>query len=341
MFLPIFNKIKSHFLLSRKFIIAFSSLIVALFLISICYYHFYDENTDTIEKSKHNDFETPLPTKMYFANEAVPLHSQKVKQIMYNTIQNLLSNKAHLDLLNQRANKWFPIILPILKKNNIPEDFKYVALIESYLSNVFSPKGAAGFWQFVKPTAIKYGLEINENVDERLNVEKATLAAALYFKDAYKTFNNWTLTAASYNLGITGVQNKIDNHIPSAFYSLKMNRETSVYLFKLIAVKELLSKPNIYHIDYKKPEKWDTYKMRKIIVDTTITNINSFAYSQKITSSILKHFNPWLISNVLQNEHKKKYVLEIPLLNEMQKNKLESSLTTKLENEDADTLVTN
>ncbi len=215
-------------------------------------------------------------------------------------------------LLAKRANRWFPIIEPILKRNNIPEDFKFIALVESQLSNVVSPQGAAGFWQFIPATAKTYGLEINDEVDERYDVTKSTEAACKYFAEAYKQFGSWTLVAASYNLGMTGVQAQLDKQKVKTFYDLLLTDETSRYIFRILSIKEIISHPKLYGYLLRKKDLYPVIPTKKIVVDSAIHNLADFAIANNINYKILKIFNPWLRQNVLTNVDKKKYPILIP-----------------------------
>jgi membrane-bound lytic murein transglycosylase D len=215
-------------------------------------------------------------------------------------------------LLHKRANRWFPVIEPILKKNGIPDDFKYIPLIESQLTNVISPQGATGFWQLVEPTAKQYGLEITEDVDERYNVVKSTEAACKYFKEAYKQFNNWTLVAASYNLGMTGIQSQLNRQKVNSYYDVLLTEETARYIYRLLAMKEIISRPKVYGFILRKKDLYPVIPTKRIVIDSSIRSLADFALTEGINYKYLKLFNPWLRTGSLPNPEKKKYILEIP-----------------------------
>jgi len=185
-------------------------------------------------------------------------------------------------------------------------------LVESQLTNVVSPQGAAGFWQFIPTTAKNYGLEVNEEVDERYNVVKATQAACDYFNESYKQFNNWTLVAASYNLGMTGVQAQIDKQKVKSYYDLLLNDETSRYIFRILAMKSIIVNPKSYGFTLRKKDLYPIIPTKKIIIDSTVYNLAEFALTQNINYKTLKLFNPWLRNNSLTNSDKKKYQIDIP-----------------------------
>ncbi len=214
-------------------------------------------------------------------------------------------------LLLKRKERWFPLIEPILKSNGIPDDFKYLALAESGLTNVVSPSGAAGYWQFLEATGTRYGLEINSEVDERYHVEKATIAACSYFKEAYGVFKNWSLVAASYNMGIDGITKQLDRQHVTNYYDLLLVEETSRYLLRIVALKEICKNPLLYGFHLRKRDFYEPYKYRTVVVDTGVTDLALFAVSLGTTYKELKILNPWLRTSTLSNKMQKKYSILI------------------------------
>lgn len=253
-----------------------------------------------------------FPVSIDFAGENTPLNVSDVKERFE---RELLVN-ANLDattlLIIKRANRAFPIIEPILKNNNIPDDFKYLAVIESGLVNAVSPAGAKGVWQFMPETAKEKGLEVNEIVDERYHLEKSTEAACKYLLDAKRKFGSWTLAAASYNGGMTGVNKQIDIQKVTSYYDLLLNEETSRYVFRILALKEIMKNPKLYGFEIESKELYKNIPTRKLEIDSTITDLASFSIAQGINYKILKIHNPWLRDKKLLNLAKKKYFLEIP-----------------------------
>lgn len=253
-----------------------------------------------------------FPVSIDFAGENAPLNVSDVKERFE---RELLVN-ANLDattlLIIKRANRAFPIIEPILRKNNIPDDFKYLAVIESGLVNAVSPAGAKGVWQFMPETAKEKGLEVNEIVDERYHLEKSTEAACKYLLDAKRKFGSWTLAAASYNGGMTGVNKQIDIQKVTSYYDLLLNEETSRYVFRILALKEIMKNPKLYGFEIESKELYKSIPTRKLEIDSTITDLASFSIAQGINYKILKIHNPWLRDKKLLNLAKKKYFLEIP-----------------------------
>jgi len=213
----------------------------------------------------------------------------------------------------KKANKYFPIIEPILKQYNIPDDFKYLAIIESGLDNVVSPSGAAGFWQIMKGTAREYGLEVNKDIDERYNLEKSTVVACKYLQDSYKKFGNWTMAAASYNMGKSGVKRRISEQKSNNYYNLYLNSETARYVFRVIAVKEIMQNPKNYGFMFRNKDLYNMPNLQTVEVDSTISSLSDFARSYNINFKLLKQFNPWLRTTKLPDKSRKKYILKIPI----------------------------
>ena len=210
-------------------------------------------------------------------------------------------------------NKYFPIIEPILKKNGIPDDFKYLALIESGLMNVTSPAGARGFWQIMKGTAQENGLEVNSNVDERYNIEKATEVACKYLNKSYERFNSWTLAAAAYNGGNAGISRRLKSQRVANYYDLLLGEETSRYVFRIVAVKEIMSEPENYGFKYDNEDLYQLEKTKIVQVDTIINDIALFAQNLGTNYKELKIHNPWLRENILNNKSRKLYEIKVPL----------------------------
>jgi len=257
-------------------------------------------------------FSLVLPDKAEFANEEAPLGLYYVREgldreLMVNTYWH-----SSTLLMLKKSNRYFHIIIPILKKYNIPEDFKYLALIESGLTNVKSPAGAAGFWQIIPGTAKNFGLEISEQVDERYHVEKATEAACKLLRGSYNKFGSWTLAAAAYNVGEGRIAKELEKQKASSYYDLYLPDETMRYVFRIIALKLLYEHPTEYGYFIRKKDLYPPIPTYNITIDSSITNLPLFAKSMNINYRILKEFNPWLRSDKLTNSGKKKYILSFP-----------------------------
>ena len=208
---------------------------------------------------------------------------------------------------------YFPIIEPILKANGIPDDFKYLMVIESNLNNIArSPAGAAGLWQFMPATGREFGLEVNDNVDERYHIEKATVAACKYFKQAYAKYGDWMAVSAAYNAGQGRISSQLDQQLASHAMDLWLVEETSRYMFRLLAVKEIFNNPQRYGFLLKKEHLYPPIPYKEITVSTPIASLSDFAKQQGITYAQLRDANPWLREQSLKNRTGKTYVLNIP-----------------------------
>jgi hypothetical protein len=198
------------------------------------------------------DFQRNEPKKnnlnysINFANEDLPLHDPKVAARMKKTLNRFEYENLQTRVLHLKASKWFPIIEPILRRYNIPEDFKYIPLVESGLKSGTSHKGASGYWQFMPQTARTFGLKVEGDIDERQNVHKSTVAACKYLRALYNEFNNWTLVAAAYNIGENKLWSQIRRQKHRNYFRMKLNRETATYVYKLVSVKEIIEKPGKY-----------------------------------------------------------------------------------------------
>lgn len=300
----------------KRYFIAFASVLLLLSIIKLFVYSFSDSISDANYEDYFNTsykvFSIRIPKNLNFAGEKTPIRDFSVREAMERELVINTYWQSQTLLLHKRANRWFPVIEPILKKNDIPDDFKYIPLIESQLTNVVSPQGATGFWQLVEPTAKQYGLEIREDVDERYNVVKSTEAACKYFKEAYKQFNNWTLVAASYNLGMTGVQSQLNRQKVNSYYDVLLTEETARYIYRLLAMKEIISRPKVYGFILRKKDLYPVIPTKKIVIDSSIHSLADFAITEGINYKYLKLFNPWLRTGSLINPEKKKYTLELP-----------------------------
>ena len=293
-----------------KFTNKFITIIAVIFASSIFVFATNYRKKDKITDEK---FAINLPSKIDFSGEETPL---KIADVAERLDRELLVNiNAHAStILNiKRANRAFPVIEPILKKNGVPDDFKYLAVIESGLVNAVSPAGARGIWQFMPDTAKERGMEVSENVDQRYHLEKSTQAACSYLLSAKGKFGSWTLAAASYNGGMTGVNKQIGIQKVSTFYDLLLTEETSRYIFRILALKEIMKNPVKYGFTIASEDLYQTLPTRKIEIDSSITDLADFAKSQGINYKILKIHNPWLRETKLVNDTGKKYQIEIPL----------------------------
>lgn len=301
--------------MNKKILSIFGLIILIVFsklFISSTYLKTSDKLHQQYFNNQYGVYSIVHPKNLGFANEYCPTSSNEIfervdKELLKNTYW-----QSNTLLYFKRSNKYFPIIERILEENNIPNDFKYLALIESGLENVFSPSGAAGFWQIMRGTGKEYGLEINYAIDERFNLEKSTQVACDYLKKAYKEFGSWTLAAASYNMGINGLKRKIKSQGTNNYYNLHLSNETSRYVFRILVVKEIIENPDKYGFVFRKDDLYTYPDMDLIKIDSTIADLSEFAQSYDINYKILKHFNPWLRVSSLPDKSRRKYILKIP-----------------------------
>jgi membrane-bound lytic murein transglycosylase D len=257
-------------------------------------------------------FSPEIPSKASFAGEDVPLDLFYVREALEREIMAGTFMHSTAIMMFKRANRWFPVIEPILRKNNIPDDFRFLVLAESNLVNIVSPAGAEGYWQFMRPTGIKYGLEINENVDERYNMEKATQAACDYFREAYGQFRSWTLVAASYNRGLEGLSKALNRQKVNGYYDLYLNDETSRYIFRILAMKEVYNHPVMYGFYLREQDFYPRIPVDTVPVDSSITDLPAFAKQLSVNYRLLRELNPWIRNYSLPNKSGKRYLFQIP-----------------------------
>jgi len=260
--------------------------------------------TSSIDLNREYDFagET-LPKGNFDALERLDRERSVNSSWQSNTLLNLKS-----------SNRFFPIIEPILAKHGIPDDFKYLAVAESNLRNETSPAGAKGIWQFMKATGANYGLEINSEVDERYHLEKATEAACKFLSDYHKQFGSWTLAAAAYNMGGPRMKDLLEDQKAETYYDLNLNPETSRYVFRVIAIKEILRNPVAFGFYLEDKQLYEPLEYQVIQVDGPVPNWGDFAREHGTTYRMLKVFNPWLISNTLSNRGGETYEIKIPIV---------------------------
>ncbi|MBL7839124.1 MAG: transglycosylase SLT domain-containing protein [Cyclobacteriaceae bacterium] len=253
-----------------------------------------------------------LPTSASFSGEAVPMELPDVRERLDKELHINTYWHNNTIFLMKRAHRWFPQIEAILKKNNIPDDFKYLPLIESGLMNDISPKDAVGFWQIVKSAGKENGLEITDQVDERYDPVKATEAACRYLNKAYKKFGNWTSVAASYNRGMGGIERAIENQNVSSYYDLYLNDETARYVFRIIACKEIIEHPVKYGFNVKESHLYNPEPLRYVTVNETIPDLIAFAQKNGTNYKLLKRHNPWLRDEKLVVKKGKSYRIALP-----------------------------
>lgn len=253
-----------------------------------------------------------LPEYVDFAGEPVPLEMPDVYERLDKELQINTYFHSNTLFLIKRANRWLPQIEEILRKNDVPDDFKYLPLIESNLLNEISPKNAVGYWQILKAAGKENGLTINDEVDERYDPLKATEAACRYLKTAYRKFGNWTLVAASYNRGMNGLQRAIDDQQVNSYYDLYLNEETSRYVFRILAIKEIVENPLRYGFHVNPKHLYKEEPLRYVEVKETIKDLVSFAKQHNSNYKQIKRYNPWLRDDKLTVKRGNEYRIAFP-----------------------------
>jgi len=253
-----------------------------------------------------------MPDTLSFAGESVPLAIPDVRERLERELYVNAYWESNMVLLMKRSTKFLPEIEKWLIENQIPEDFKYLAIAESGLMNVASPAGARGFWQFMESTAKEYGLEVSNEVDERYHLEKSTVAAAAYLKKAHRKFGDWTAVAASYNMGQTGFARRQEEQLNSNYYELYLNEETSRYLFRILAFKVIFENPKEFGFNLRPEDYYQNPPLKSIRVAEDIKNLAAWAKAKNSTYKALKQYNPWLRDKDLRVKRGKSYLILLP-----------------------------
>ncbi|MCK5134307.1 MAG: lytic transglycosylase domain-containing protein [Bacteroidales bacterium] len=271
-----------------------------------------DDPVDPVRRESFAVYGVNMPDQVTFAGEVLPLDLFDVKEALD---RELLSNTyfhSQTIRLIKLANRYFPQIEPVLRQNLVPDDFKYLAVAESGLAHAVSPAKAVGFWQLLKGTAIEYGLEVNQEVDERYHIVKSTGVACKYLIESYKKYGNWTMTAASYNAGRRGVDRQIERQKKENYYDLLLNEETARYLFRIVAFKLIFEDPAAYGFNLSKKDLYPELPVYTIEIDSSVADFADFAYEHGTNYKILKYLNPWLRDNKLTNAGHNKYEVILP-----------------------------
>ena len=306
-------------LLSKIGLAAVAVVISGLFIQAIQSPEVASQTTQTATKVEQQSSQTlrvealDIPNVMTFAGERVPLQDTDVRERLDREIHVNTYWHSNMLLMIKKANRFFSEIEPLLKKYNLPDDFKYLAVAESGLDNVTSHAGASGFWQFMKATGKEYGLEINNYVDERYNLELATKVAAQYLINSKELFGSWTNAAAAYNAGNAGITKQMKRQDATDYYSLLLNSETGRYVFRILAFKEILSNPEKYGFYVDQQDLYQAIPTKTIIINTPVEDFAKFAKQQGINYKILKIHNPWLRDTYLKNASGKAYSIKIPI----------------------------
>ena len=259
-----------------------------------------------------------VPEKMTFAGESIDL----TRYDMYERVERELTTACYMHattmLTIKRANRYMPIIIPILEREKIPTDFIYLVAIESAFNPLAkSPAKAAGMWQFMPATAREYGLEVNNDIDERYNIEKATVAACRYLRDAYEKYGSWVDAAVSYNAGLQRVARERERQDVKSSLDMHLVDETSRYVFRILATKLVFENPAKYGFKIKAKQLYQPIATKTVEVTSTIDDLATWAQKQGITYKQLKDFNPWMRTQTLPDKSGKLYKIAIPIKEDM------------------------
>lgn len=255
-----------------------------------------------------------VKNKVYeFAGEAVPMEDPEVFERLDRELASNVYWQGNTLQILKLSERYFPIIEPILKENGIPDDFKYLAVAESGLRHVTSPAGAASTWQIMKTTGREYGLIIDDEIDERYNIEKSTRAACKYLNSAYLKYGNWTLAAASYNMGMAGLQGKINEQLEDNYYNLWLNQETSRYVFRLIAYKEILQNPKAYGYIYSfGVDAYPPLNSEQKFIQLPVYDLALWAKDNGTNYKMIRHLNPWIRGNKITTIKSPEIQISVP-----------------------------
>ena len=271
-----------------------------------------DGKVEPDNRESYSVYGVELPSRITFAGEPVPMD---LFDVMESMDRELLSNTyfhSQTIRLIKMAQRFFPQIEPVLKKNLVPDDFKYLAVAESGLTQAVSPAKAVGFWQLLKGTAQEYGLEVNAEVDERYHVTRSTDAACQYLIESFRKYGNWTMTAASYNAGRRGMDTQIERQKKQNYYDLLLNEETARYLYRVLAFKLIFENPEAYGFSLSEKDLYHEIPAYTIEVDSAVADFADFATEFGTNYKILKYMNPWLRDNKLKNPSRKTYEIVLP-----------------------------
>lgn len=297
-----------------KFLLSTLASLLGIFLIAqVLIAYAPKEINETAEglPKGYKVFSIELPKHPILAGERVPIEYYDVKEALDREFHSNTYWQSNTILMMKRAHRFFPIIEPILKKHNVPDDFKYLMVIESGMMNVRSHAGAAGFWQFMKLTGKEYKLEINREVDERYHLEKATVAACKYLKEAHRKFKNWTLVAASYNRGRGGMRKALRHQQATDYWELFLNRETARYVSRIVALKYMMQKPESYGFYIKDADKYAPLPSYEVEVKKSVLDWAQWCKKKNVSYKLFRSMNPWVRDKKLTI---KKKVYKVKLL---------------------------
>lgn len=277
------------------------------------------EDSDDLQKKAimhdYRVYAPVVPDTMTFAGERVPLETYYVREALDNElIINMYRQSATLQYF-KRANRYFPVIEPILKKNGIPEDLKYLCVIESGLTNATSPAKAQGFWQFIQSTGTRYGLMVNDEIDMRNDLTASTEAACKYLKSLYSRFHSWSAAAAAYNCGENGLARRMESQSINSYYDIRLNSETGRYVYRILAIKLIMQNPQQYGYFVRHCDLYPPIPTRVASLSGQNVDLYQFAKNNNTTYKMLRELNPWLQTDNLKNKAGKTYAVRLPVEN--------------------------
>jgi membrane-bound lytic murein transglycosylase D len=311
----------------KSFAIAFVliCLAVSIFVINQSFKGFNKNNSTELSRDTiYFNKSYKLPENVSFAGEKMPLENFDTRESLEREILTSAYRHSSTIMIIKRASRFLPVIEKILAKNNVPDDFKYLVAAESEYNNMVSPAGATGFWQIMPETGREYGMEINNVVDERYDIEKSTEFACSYFLKSYEKYGNWTLAAASYNGGRAALDEQISIQQENNYYDLLLAEETARYIFRAVAYKLVISDPQNYGFNIDESDLYPELDYYEIKVDTAITDFSVFAKRFGTNYKMLKLLNPWLRKPYLTPKPYKEYIIKIPAEGMRTPDKIES-----------------
>lgn len=277
----------------------------------------HSKATENAEQQRTNYYvnvlaSPPIPDSMTFCGENVPLNDPAVREALDRELTAICYQHSTTLLCLKRSARWFPVIDKILKEEDAPADLKYLCVAESSLSNAISPAKAVGFWQFLEATAKNYGLTVNDEIDQRYDVEKATRAACKYLKGGKSRLGTWSLAAAAYNMGEGGVNKNMTNQSLNQYWDIYFNPETARYVYRILAYKLLFENPAVYGVRLNESDKYQPVDCEDIVVDSTVLNWYDFCKAHDMTYKELKVWNPWVRGSKLTVPAGKSYTIKKP-----------------------------
>ena len=264
-------------------------------------------------RADYRVYAPPMPDSMSFCGERVPLNLYYVRESLDRELVSNMFFQSNTLFCIKRAARVFPTIERILREEGVPEDMKYLCVIESGLQCVSSPAGAQGYWQFMKATGQRYGLEVGDDIDMRNHLEASTRAACRYLKDLKARFGGWTEAAAAYNCGEGGLNKRLANQRQVSYYELLLNQETQRYVFRILALKLIMQHPLDYGYNVRRCDTYPEVPTSEVELSGQDVDLVDFAIAHGTTYKVLRSLNPWLISSSVKNKNNKTYRVKIPV----------------------------